>query len=199
MGKVLSNDKGPKVELPEELASELEDVDATPQPSGEAEATSGDGENEGLAALELEELRDRYLRLAAEFENHKRRALKERQNLLNFANENLIKELLGTVDNLERALGHARQGEEAVDPQSLLEGVELTHRSLLQAMERAGVTVVEAQDAEFDPKVHEAIRKIPTDEHPPGTIIEVFQTGYVLRDRLLRPALVAVAGQKEDA
>jgi molecular chaperone GrpE len=104
-----------------------------------------------------------------------------------------MKELLATIDNLERALGHARQ-EEDVDKENLLEGVELTFRSLMRTLEQSGVTVVEAEGQEFDPKVHEAIRQVPSDEHPPGTVVEVYQKGYVMKNRLLRPALVAVVG-----
>lgn len=188
------------MELPEDLASELDEVEESSSVAASDETPPDEAPDEAvpggpLADLDAAELRDRYLRLAAEFENHKRRALKERQELLSFATENLIKELLGTVDNLERALGHARHQEEGGDTNNLLEGVELTYRSLMHVLEKMGVKVVAAQGELFDPKVHEAIRKVPTDEHTPGTVIEVFQTGYLLKDRLLRPARVAISGQ----
>jgi molecular chaperone GrpE len=201
--------KGPKLDLPDELAAELEgmaeaDNDASDagdpgpgQATTEPPKTDDDPEDlEGLRAL-LEQTRDRYLRLAADFENTKRRNLKERQDLFNYGNENLIKELLPVVDNLERALGHTRRAEEGEEAQALVEGVELTHRSLLMALEKFGVQRVEALGAEFDPQVHEAVRQVPSAEHPPGRVLEVFQTGYLLKDRLLRPALVTVAGQAE--
>ena len=124
-------------------------------------------------------------------ESHKQ--LKERQDQANYANENLIKELLSTVDNLERALEHGRKDREGDEDREFLEGVELTHRSMLQALERFGVTVIEAEGKPFDPQFHEAIRQVPSDTHEPGTVVEVFQRGYQLKDRLLRPALVAVA------
>ena len=142
---------------------------------------------------EIAAWKDRHLRLAAEFDNFKRRTLKERQDLLNFGTEALMKELLATIDNLDRALGHVNQ-EEDVDKENLLEGVELTLRSLLQTLEKDGLKVVEAAGVEFDPAQHEAIRQVPSDEHPPGTVVEVYQKGYMLKNRLLRPALVAVVG-----
>ena len=187
----MSESNGPKVDIPDELAAELEEQPAATQ---ESHADASDAEKE------LAELNDKHLRLAAEFDNYKRRTLKEHQDLLNYATENLIKELLGTVDNLERALDHVRQQEEG-GPQNenLTEGVELTYRSLLQALEKSGLVVVDPGGEVFDPKVHEAIRQIPSADHAPGSILEVFQKGYLLRDRLLRPALVAVSGPAQDA
>ena len=198
----MSEPKGPKLDVPDDLVAELdeeksentpaEDTPADGEPSApDAEAAAGDS-GDDIAAW-----KDRHLRLAAEFENFKRRSLKERQDLLNFATESLVKELLATIDNLERALGHVRQ-EEDLDKENLLEGVDLTFRSLMQTLEKSGVRVVEAEGQEFDPKVHEAIRQVPSDEHPPGTVVEVYQKGYVMKNRLLRPALVGVAGPGGD-
>jgi molecular chaperone GrpE len=219
----MSKAKGPKVEVPEELAAELEEAGTgAPEeqrsgagPDGDAEAATGP-RDEGAAAapaegeepeqtppeeppleVQLEDTKDRYLRLAAEFENYKRRTLKERHDLYNYATENLIKELLPTVDNLERALEHARQTEEGGDVDKFLEGVELTYRSLMQVLEKSGVQVVEGQDAPFDPQVQEAIRQIPREGCVPGTVVEIYQRGYLLKDRLLRPALVAVSSRHE--
>ena len=196
--------KGPKVDVPDELLAEIDveaeaevDVDGQPEepgaqgaPRGEDEVADDTGATSGSAA-EVEELKSRYLRLAADFDNFKKRALKERQDLHNYATENLIKELLTTVDNLERAVGHGRQ--EEGDAKSLLEGVELTYRSLMLALEKLGVKAVEGMGAAFDPGVHEAIRQVPSDEHEPGRVVEVLQKGYLLKDRLLRAALVAVS------
>ena len=160
-----------------------------------ADAASADAEGQDPDPAEkFAELEDRYLRLAAEFENFKRRSLKERHDLLSFGTENLIKELLATVDNLERAVGHAQQQEEEPEKENILEGIELTFRSLMQSLKKHGVDMVEAEGAVFDPKVHEAMRQVSSDEHEAGTVVEVFQRGYQLRGRLLRPALVSVAG-----
>jgi len=197
----MSEPKGPKLDLPEDLVAEIaadEPAGEGAGPAAEAEApaegdpAAGDGASEE-APDELAEWKDRHLRLAAEFENFKRRSLKERQDLLNFGTEGLMRELLATIDNLDRALGHGSQ-EEDVDKENLLEGVQLTLRSLLQTLEKSGLKVVEAQGVAFDPAVHEAIRQVQSDEHEPGTVIEVYQKGYLLKNRLLRPALVAVAG-----
>jgi molecular chaperone GrpE len=224
----MSEQKGPKIDLPEELAAELDEkpaegaqesgdpeaVEEEPAaaaaeaaedgaPEAEAEGAAGPSEDEEAPEATPEEqlaaLNDRYLRLAADFENFKRRMLKERQELLNYGSESLIKELLPTVDNLERALGYAgAEEEEAIDKDNLAEGVELTFRSLMQTLEKAGVEVVAPEGDEFDPRHHEAMRQIPSAEHPPGTVIEVYQKGYLLRQRLLRPALVAVSSAAEN-
>lgn len=184
--------EGPKVDIPEELAADLEAAEKAP----EGDAGDGGKDAADLQAL-LEDLNDKHLRLAAEFDNYKRRTLKERQDLLNYATENLIKELLETVDNLERALGYVRGEEEGSDREKLSEGVELTYRSLLQALEKSGVKQVDAEGQQFDPKLHEALRQVPSEEHEAGTILEVYQKGYLMKDRLLRPALVSVAGPAE--
>jgi molecular chaperone GrpE len=199
----VSDSKGPKVSLPEELRAELEEspsqeVGEELEEAAEPEVITGEEEDSeaGDLPMELEELNEKYLRLAAEFENFKRRALKERQELHNFANENLIKELLPTVDNLERAVGHARQ-EDGGDAKNLLEGIELTYRSLMQALEKLGVEGIDPEGEPFDPKLHEAIRQVSSDEHGTGVVMEVFQKGYLLKNRLIRAALVAVSSGTE--
>jgi len=195
----MPDDKGPKIEVPEALIDELDQQPTVPPSEAsseeETEATAEAGEVADEASLEerLDDARDKYLRLAADFENYKRRTRRERQELFNYANENLIKELLETVDNLERALEHAQQSTEASDGKTLLEGVELTYRSLMQALDKFGVQPVASEGEEFDPNVHEAIRQAPSDEQPAGSVVEVFQKGYLLKDRLLRPALVVVS------
>lgn len=184
----MSDAKGPKVDLPEELMAELEGAgEAKPEAAPEVAL-------DVPPTLELAELKDRYLRLAADFDNFRRRNLKERADLHNYANENLVKELLPAVDNLERAVVHGRKEEQRTDSENLLQGVELTYRSLIQILVRFGVVEIEAAGKPFDPQVHEAVRRVATSEHAPGTVVEVYQKGYLLKDRLLRPAMVAVAG-----
>ena len=185
----MTEPKGPKVDLPEELAAEL-DSEPGAETAPEIKTVSDAG-----PSPELAELKDKYLRLAADFDNFRRRSLKERQDLHNYANENLVKELLPVVDNLERAVAHGRKEEQRPDSENLLQGVELTYRSLLQTLARHGVVEVEAQGKPFDPAVHEAVRRVPTSEHEPGTVVEVYQKGYLLKDRMLRPAMVAVASE----
>jgi molecular chaperone GrpE len=189
----MSDSKGPKVDLPEELMAELEDTGA-PKPDTSGESASAPA-SESALATELAELKDRYLRLAAEYDNFRKRNLKERQDLHNYANESLVKDLLPVVDNLERAVAHGRKEEQRADSENLLQGVELTWRSLVQILARFGVTEIEAEGKPFDPQVHEAVRRIASSDHPSGTILEVYQKGYLLKDRLLRPAMVAVASE----
>jgi molecular chaperone GrpE len=130
---------------------------------------------------------DRLLRLAADFENYKKRAARERQEYVALANERLIGELLPILDDLERALSAAEQHEEA----QLEEGVRLVHRSLASLLERHGVTAIDT-DGRFDPHVHEALLSQPS-EAEEGSVLDVVQKGYKLGDRVVRPARVVVA------
>ncbi len=192
----MTEPKGPKVDLPNDLLAELDEEESakTPNPAVESTAPAPPAAA-GDTSAELAELKDRHLRLAAEYDNFRRRSLKERQDLHNYANENVFKELLPIVDNLERAVTHARREEQRPDSENLLQGIELTHRSLLQILAKHGVVEIEAQGQPFDPQVHEAVRRVPSSEHPPGTVVEVYQKGYKLKDRMLRPAMVAVASE----
>jgi molecular chaperone GrpE len=190
--------KGPKVDLPEDLEVLMDDSTAPEQAAAVESAAPAAAPTPAAAAggdvaKEYAELKDRYLRLAADFDNFRRRSLKERQDLHNYANENIVKELLQTVDNLERAVVHGRKEEQQGDSENLLQGIELTHRSLLQILARHGVVEIEAEGKPFDPQIHEAVRRVASSEHPPGTVTAVYQKGYLLKDRLLRPAMVAVS------
>jgi molecular chaperone GrpE len=131
---------------------------------------------------------DRLLRLAADFENYKKRAARERQEYVQLANERLIGELLPVLDDLERALAAAEQHEEA----QLEDGVRLVHRSLAALLERHGITAIET-DGKFDPHVHEALLSQPSEEAESGAVLDVVQKGYKLGDRVVRPARVIVA------
>jgi molecular chaperone GrpE len=131
---------------------------------------------------------DRLLRLAADFENYKKRAARERQEVVAFANERLLKELLPVLDDLERALNAAEQHEEA----QLEEGVRLVHRSLASLLERNGVSEI-ATEGKFDPHVHEALLAQPSEAAEQGAVLDVIQKGYKLGDRVVRPARVIVA------
>jgi molecular chaperone GrpE len=132
-------------------------------------------------------------RLAAEFENYRKRVAREQQSLSARAAERLVKELLPIVDDLERALGAAEEHEEA----ELEEGVRLVHRQLASVLEREGLAELET-NGKFDPHVHEALLSQPSDAEE-GSVIEVLQKGYRLGDRVLRPARVVVAAAKEES
>jgi molecular chaperone GrpE len=135
-----------------------------------------------------QEVDDRLLRLAADFENYKKRAARERSEYVALANERLLKELLPILDDLERALNAAEQHEEA----QLEEGVRLTYRSLASLLERQGVKEI-ATNGKFDPHVHEALLAQPSEEAQQGDVIDVIQKGYTLGDRVVRPARVIIA------
>ena len=144
---------------------------------------------EQLEKLEKEkrDLHDRLLRTAAEFENFKKRTKKEADEASTRGREQLLKELLPAIDNLERALKHAPPG----DP--LAVGVQQTEKLLLQALEKFGVVRFPSVGKPFDPSIHDAIQQVETSDHPPGSVAQEFASGYMIGQRLLRPAMVAVA------
>lgn len=144
---------------------------------------------------EAQENFDRALRLAAEMENLKKRLEREKADLLQFANENLIKELLPVVDNLDLALEHGRQAE---TPASFLEGIELVHQGFLKALARFGVTPLVAVGQPFDPAYHNAVMQQAAPEVPDCTVLKELQKGYMMHSRLLRPAMVVVARNNEE-
>jgi len=132
----------------------------------------------------------RLLRLAADMENLKKRQERERADLLQFANENLVKELLPVVDNLELALAHGRQLEA---PEAMLEGIERVYQGFLKALERFGVTPFESVGQNFDPAFHNAMMQEEAPDVPDCSVIKELQKGYLMNQRLLRPAMVVVA------
>jgi molecular chaperone GrpE len=149
---------------------------------------------EKVAALEAErnELKDRMLRIAAEFENWKKRARKEQTDAEARVREGVLKDVLEVADNLERATSaYGDNGQ--VDGAAVLKGVNLVLRMFQSKLERYGVKPFEAKGQPFDPRLHEAISQVPTDEVPPGHVAAEMQKGYKIGDKLLRPAIVAVA------
>jgi molecular chaperone GrpE len=160
---------------------------------------------EGIAELEAalnkakeeaEENYDRLLRVTADFENYKKRVAKEKSDLTRYGNEELIKALLPVIDNLERALGHASgEGEQ----EGIKGGVEMTLQQFLQILQRFGITPISAEGERFDPTRHEAIMEQTTGDYAPGHVVSELEKGYLLNDRLVRPAKVVVAKAHEDA
>lgn len=139
---------------------------------------------------EIEALADRLLRLQAEFENYKKRMTKERAELVKYANEGLLTEIIPVIDSLDRAIESARQNARMED---LLNGLELIRRLFSVFMERAGIKEIRAYGQGFDPQLHEAISVIESVAHPENTVVEEVQRGYILNGRVLRPAMVKVA------
>jgi len=143
---------------------------------------------------EAEEHRDRYLRAAAEFDNARKRAAREREEYTRYVNESLLRELLPVLDNFDRALQAAR-GEPAAA--AVTAGVELTQRELLRVLEKFGVTPFASVGQPFDPERHEAIARVPAQGRPEGTVVDETARGYLLNGRVLRPAMVTVASSPD--
>jgi len=147
---------------------------------------------EKLEATErrAQENHERFLRAAAELDNFRKRKEREISELRKYANQTLLRDLLGVVDNLERALAVSRENGE---PEGLMEGVDMTLKELLKIFEQFSVKPIESLQQPFDPNLHEAVMQEPSDAFPANTVIRDLQKGYMLRDRLLRPAMVVVS------
>ncbi len=139
---------------------------------------------------EARENLDRLLRTAADLENYKKRAAREKEDWTKFSNEDLIRTILPFIDNLERAVDHA---DKVMDAGVLTEGIKLTLQQILQTLNRFGLAPFESVGKPFDPARHEAMLVVETDQHEPDQVVEEFQRGYLLNERLLRPATVSVS------
>jgi molecular chaperone GrpE len=176
-----------------------QDAPAEPSvPNGVADEAVGkdspiDKLEEKLTAAQAEanENRDRMLRMAAELENYRKRAARELDDLKKFATENLIRQLLVVVDNLERAIASAASGNE--NEQSLVDGVALTLAEINKILEKHYVSPIQAIGEPFDPAFHQAMCQEESADQPPNTVVQEFQKGYLIHDRLLRPAMVVVS------
>jgi molecular chaperone GrpE len=168
-----------------------------PGTNGQAEtASKSDGDPEDRqAALQAErdDLKDRLLRLAAEFDNWKKRARKEQADAVAQAREAVLKDVLDVADNLERAVGAQTAGDGASDAAAIVKGVNLVLRLFQQKLERYEVKPFEARGQLFDPRVHEAISRVESAEVPAGSVAVELQKGYRVGERLLRPAMVSVS------
>lgn len=144
--------------------------------------------------VELGKMKDQWLRALADAENNRKRAAKEREDTQKFAITNFARELLSVTDNLRRALENCPQTADLPESvKALITGVDMTEKEFLNILERHGVKKINPLHQKFDPNFHQAMFEVETDEHAPGLIVQVLQHGYVLHDRLLRPALVGVA------
>jgi len=150
-----------------------------------------------LESLEKEgkESYDRFLRVSAEFENYKKRAAREMNDFRKFANESFIKAMLPVVDNLDRAIESSSNDDHAQN--SVLEGVNMTLKEILKVFEQFNVKPFESLGKAFDPALHQAVMQEETDDHPENTVLNELQKGYMMHDRLLRPAMVVVSKTKE--
>lgn len=180
-----------------------QDPNDTTQPQG---TTSDDIAREAaqIAALhdQISELKDRYLRSVAEMENLRKRAEREKQDAAQFAFARFARDLLGVVDNFERALDVMKPEKRATlsgETLSVIEGIEATQRQLLAVFERFAIRKIDAVGKKFNPNIHEAIAEVPSPAHAPGAVIAVAENGYVIGERLLRAAKVAIASQDSQA
>ena len=139
---------------------------------------------------------DRLLRLAAEFENYKKRVEREKSNVLKYAEENILKELLPSLDNLDRAI---EQRQNADNSQNFFEGVVMIRNNLLSTLNKFGLTPLKSLGKPFDPHFHEAVSVGRSDEVPENHVLEEYQKGYMLKDRLIRPAKVIVSSGREQS
>ena len=151
-----------------------------------------------IQALNAEnvDLKDRLLRALAETENVRRRGEQERRNASDYAVTRFARDKLDNADKFARALSHLPQAvRDAADPQirSVIEGVEATERQLMSTLAKHGVKPIDTADAKFDPNLHQAVAEVPGEGKPAGSIVNVVQSGYMIADRLLRPAMVTVA------
>jgi len=178
-----------EMEIPEDLGAvdEISDQD--------------DGNTEEAADLqtELEQTKERMLRIAADAENYKKRMEREKEKMVKYAGENILRELLPTVDNLERALEQARTETEDADTKlaSMLEGIELTYKGLLSVLEKFDVTPIESVGKEFNPDEMDALTMEADDEVPANHVLREFAKGYRFKDRVLRHAQVVVSSGKD--
>jgi molecular chaperone GrpE len=168
--------------------------DPQENPAEAPETQAAAPEEKDQAQAEIARLKDQLLRTLADAENSRRRAQKEREDTAKFATANFAKEMLGVADNFRRALEAVpkdMRGNETL--KNLVTGLEATERQLQAALERFGIKKLEPLGQLFDPNYHRVMMEMENTDQPPGTVVQVLQPGYVIHDRLLREALVAVA------
>jgi len=182
------------VEREKQKPNTISDFDSKDEVAGAPESkpdeTGDRPEQEPSKNEEWQALQDKHLRLAAEFENYKRLAQRDQREASRFANEQILKELLPVVDNLERAIKSAKASR---NTEALIHGVELTLKQFLEVLGKFGVRPISSVGQSFDPSRHEAVTRVENPDTPENTVVEEFQKGYLLHERVLRPAMVAVA------
>jgi len=196
------NEQTPPGEEAEDQANEPGPEEAGAPDAETADSESGEEALSGWALGELEtlkeenaDLKDRLLRAAAEMENVRRRTERDKTDSVKFAISNFARDVLTIGDNIARAIEHVPADAADKDPalKSFLEGMQVTERELLNMMERHGIARLDPMGQKFDPNLHEAMFEIPTGDAAPGTVVQVLEIGYVLKERLLRAAKVGVA------
>jgi molecular chaperone GrpE len=189
-----------KIAIEDDDEKTLQDTPpTTPTPDGAADEAVAAATNplkdleEQLAAAkdEASENHDRMLRMAAEFDNFRKRTAREMDDIRKYATENLIRQLLTVVDNLERAIASASGDNE--NGKNVVDGVVLTLAEIMKILEKHHVSPIQALGEPFDPNFHQAMCQEESADQPPNTVVQEFQKGYMIHDRLLRPAMVVVS------
>ena len=210
----MSEDKKTDIEEQETEATDLDSAESEPIDDGaeaaEAEESSADAEPEvspeaeALANLkaeyeaykaEAEEQHDQMLRTMAEFDNSRKRTEREKEESLKYALESFVKELIPTVDSIERAIQSTTESE---DFGALAEGVEMIYKGILSTLEKRGVIPIDAVNEPFDPMQHEAVMHVESEEVPENHVIQEWQKGYLLHNRVIRPSMVSVSKGKSE-
>jgi len=173
----MKNEENPLIDKVETVAGEREKEEEIPV-----------DETERLTA-ELQDARDKYLRLYAEFENYKKRVGKDKEELMKYGNEKLLHELLPVIDHLEMALKHATNDASS----GLVQGVEMTLKELKKTLQKFGLTEIAADGQSFNPLIHHAMAQVERDDVDENTVIEEYRKGYMLNDKVIRAAMVAVS------
>ena len=182
--------EAPVDETDKEAEATEETADAETSDKAETEEKAEEKDPLEEAQAQIADLKDKYLRQVAEFDNYRQRTMKERAELILNGGEKTISALLPVIDDMERAIAN---GAKTDDPQVLREGMELIYQKLMKALEAQGVSKIETQDADFDTNLHEAIALVPgTGDDKKGKVIDCMATGYKLNDKVIRYAKVAV-------
>ena len=184
-----SNNKG--TEQLDHLPQTAEPQQAlAPQTEADAEQTDGQPDPLEVARKEAAENRDRWMRAVADLENYKKRVAQEKSTLLKYRYEEVLRDLLPVKDNLERALNHCQDTDPA---KAVLEGVSMIAKMLGDVLQKHGLTEIESVGMPFDPHLHEAIARAPSNDLEPNAVLQEVERGYLYHDRLLRPSKVVVA------
>lgn len=194
MANTPPNDSDPTKSDPAAAAGPDAEAGASAQPGAEESARTV---HDVIAALQAEaaDYKDKWLRAHAEIDNVRRRTEREKEETAKYAISRLARDIISVGDNFQRAISAVPPDAAEKDPalKSFLEGVTLTERELLNALERHGIKRQEAMNEPFNPHLHQAVMEIPRTDVPEGTVVQVFQIGFMIEDRVLRPAMVGVA------
>ena len=183
-------------QIKEEQQEQQEQQNTAEEQNNEDENTPQENEKkEDDYKEKYEELNNKYLRLAADFDNFRKRTIQEKQDLSEFTTCEVLKKIVQILDTFERANEHLKNIEEC---KTLKEGYDVVYKQFVDTLQKIGMKEIEALGQVFNPNEHEAITQVPTDEYEPDTIAVVAQKGYKLDERIIRPALVGVAKKKED-